>query len=362
MKFNKLKIKFEKSLNKIKDRKLKYTILSDNIKDDLHYEYQEQSNSCFDKYDGYDGYLQKKLLIVQPFMQFKRNNISIQFGKDRYVIDVLKYVQNGNILLKFCRTQVGINFRYFYIDYKNNQLCWISPNKKYLSSCIKLTDIVKIKKANKEMLIDTSFIFNFDNDNNNIINLSLKIEYKNLQNENEYIYITCKNKIERKIWLAGLKYLVNDTHDKYVDVTFDYINDDIYQYKEIHRIFYFDYFLHNKYDITKFVRNQKFKMQKQFNKKNNLLQIDNNLTIEIGNFITPLVNRIYQLTGHIICSFDKYQIPFQKKDDINILLYQIDIINNVIDNNLKALYNKYKKKIKKKEKENENDSFNLFLF
>ena len=59
-----------------------------------------------------------------------------------------KYIKKGSILIKLHRNQVGMNFRYFYIDDMNYALRWFSPNKKYESSCVKLSDIVSVKKAN----------------------------------------------------------------------------------------------------------------------------------------------------------------------------------------------------------------------
>ena len=71
--------------------------------------------------------------------------------------------------------------------------------------------------------------------------------------------------------------------------------------------------------------------------------------IEIKNFITPLVDKIYQLTSQIIFNVNKNNIisSLQKKD-LNLFLYQIDIMYNVIDNILKVLHKKYKKEIKTK--------------
>jgi len=264
-----------------------------------------------------------------------------------------KYIKKGSILIKLHRNQVGMNFRYFYIDDMNYALRWFSPNKKYESSYVKLSDIVSVKKANKKMLNEFGNGMYIDN---RIYQLSLKIKYLNNAKKPAYLYIVCKNKLEQKLWLCGLGHLINDQYNTkyYFENYIEYLNDDIYQYLDVCSIFFHNYFENGVKHFNKYVQQQLNKIQKQEKKLENIEYIKD-MDDEIKQYIIPLSKKISE-TLSTICSFvnninryAKYEkITKTEKKNITILLFQNEIKYQIIEDILKVLSKKYKKQIKQK--------------
>tara|TARA_B100001971_G_scaffold60976_1_gene55972 strand:+ start:6163 stop:7179 length:1017 start_codon:yes stop_codon:yes gene_type:complete len=260
-----------------------------------------------------------------------------------------KYIKQGSILIKLCRTQFGMNFRYFYIDNMNYALRWFSPNKKYESSCIKLANIVKIKKATKNMLKEFPGGVYL---NSNIYKLSIKISYYNDKNKPEFLYLVCKNKLEQLIWLCGLGNLIDNNRcdDKYdLESYTEYLNDDIYQYSDICNLFYY---IDDKEEILTFkiyITQQSKKKKKLMEKIKNIEDIKD-MNDEIKYYIIPQLNHIQKLISNV-CSFinaNSYR-KFSKNENENIfiLITQIEIKSKVSREIFKVLSKKYKKQIKK---------------
>lgn len=273
-----------------------------------------------------------------------------------------KYIKKGSILIKLHRNQVGMNFRYFYIDDMNYALRWFSPNKKYESSCVKLSDIVSVKKANKKMLNE------FGNGiyiNDQIYQLSLKIKYLNNAKKPAYLYIVCKNKLEQKLWLCGLGHLINDQYNTkyYFENYIKFLNDDIYQYLDLCSIFFHNYFEGGVRHFNKYIQQQLNKIQKQGEKIENIEYIKD-MDNEIKQYIIPLSKNISEILS-TICSFvnnmNRYKtfkkITKKEKKNITILLFQIEIKYQVIEDIFKVLSKKYKKQIKKKKQKKDFDKY-----
>lgn len=259
-----------------------------------------------------------------------------------------KYIKKGSILIKLCRNQVGMNFRYFYIDNMNYALRWFSPNKKYESSSIKLANIVSVKKATKNMLKEFQGGAYIDI---RIYQLSLKISYYNDKKKPEFLYIVCKNKLEQKLWLCGLGNMINDKYkDKYYFERYtEYLNDDIYQYSDICCIFYYDYFKEGISTYKYHIQQQSKKNLKLMEKLKNMENVKD-MNDEIKYYITPQLNHAQELIS-TVSSFIRVNInrKFSKieKENITILLSQIEIKSQVSADIFKVLSQKYKKQIKK---------------
>jgi hypothetical protein len=259
-----------------------------------------------------------------------------------------KYIKKGSILIKLHRNQFGMNFRYFYIDNMNYALRWFSPNKKYESSSIKLTNIVSVKKATKYMLKEFQGSAYIDT---RMYQLSLKISYYNDKKKPEFLYIVCKNKLEQKLWLCGLGNMINDKYkDKYYFERYtEYLNDDIYQYSDICCIFYYDYFKEGISTYKYHIQQQSKKNLKLMEKLTNMENVKD-MNDEIKYYITPQLNHVQELIS-TVSSFIGNNInrKFSKieKENITILLSQIEIKSKVSTDIFKVLSQKYKKQIKK---------------
>ena len=260
-----------------------------------------------------------------------------------------KYIKQGSILNKICRTQFGLNFRYFYIDSMNYALRWFSPNKKYESSCIKLANIVKIKKATKNMLKEFQGGVYL---NSNIYKLSMKISYYNDKNKPEYLYLICKNKLEQQIWLRGLGNLINNNkcHNIYDwEYYTKYLDDDIYQYSDMCKLFYYIDGKEEKSTFKICITQQSKKNKKMMEKIKNIEDIKD-MNDEIKYYIIPQLNHIQKIISNV-CSFinDNNYRKFSKNENenISILITQIEIKSKVSREIFKVLSKKYKKQIKK---------------
>ena len=258
-----------------------------------------------------------------------------------------KYIKQGSILIKLCRNQFGMNFRYFYIDNMNYALRWFSPNKKYESSYIKLANIVSVKKATKNMLKEFLEGIYIDS---RIYKLSLKISYYNDKKKPEFLYIVCKNKLEQKLWLCGLGNLINNqynTQHNFENYT-EHLNDDIYQYSDICCLFYYNYFQGDILGCKIYIQQQSknnLKLIKKIKKMEDVKDMKD-MNDEIKYYITPQINHIQELISTI--SFLIKNNIYRKcskieKKNIIILLFQIEIKSTVSKDIFKVLSKKYKK-------------------
>ena len=257
-----------------------------------------------------------------------------------------KYIKQGSILIKLCRNQFGMNFRYFYIDNMNYALRWFSPNKKYESSYIKLANIINVEKTTKNMLEK------FPNGiiDSQIYKLSLKISYYNDKKKTKFLYVVCKNKLEQKLWLYGLGTLINNqynTKPNFENYT-EYLNDDIYQYSDICCLFYYNYFHGDILGCKIYIQQQSknnLKLIKKIKKMEDVKDMKD-MNDEIKYYITPQINHIQELISTI--SFLIKNNIYRKcskieKKNIIILLFQIEIKSTVSKDIFKVLSKKYKK-------------------
>lgn len=261
-----------------------------------------------------------------------------------------KYIKQGSILVKICRNQFGMNCRYFYIDKINYALRWFSPNKKYESSCIKLSNIVRVKKATKKMMTEFSggvYI------NGNIYKLSIKISYYNDQRK-EFLYVVCKNKLEQEIWLSGLGKLINNEYDNKFNFERyrEYLDDDIYQYSDLCTLFYYNDNLEGISNLKAYITshsNKNLKLKKKIKNIENIKDMND----EIKCYITPQINQIEKLIDDISCLLNQSigrNISKKKKTNTSILLAQLQIVSQINNDIFKVLSKKYKKQIKQKNK------------
>jgi hypothetical protein len=250
--------------------------------------YKKKRNGKLEYATLFDTDIQDEKKNVSNILDYEKSNK--QISSRLQTIDTksfeYKYIKKGSILIKLHRNQFGMNFRYFYIDDMNYALRWFSPNKKYESSYVKLSDIVSVKKADKKMLKEFGNGIYIDNQ---IYQLSLKIKYLNNAKKPAYLYIVCKNKLEQKIWLCGLGHLINDQYNTkyYFENYIEYLNDDIYQYLDLCSIYFHNYFENGAKHFNKYVQQQLNKIQKQGGKIENIEYIKD-MDDEIKQYIIPL--------------------------------------------------------------------------
>jgi len=259
-----------------------------------------------------------------------------------------KYIKQGSILIKLCRNSVGMNFRFFYIDNMNYALRWFSPNKKYETSYIKLANIVSVKKATKQMVKEFPGGIYIDY---RIYHLSIKISYYNDKKKPAFLYIVCKNKLEQKIWLYGLGNMINNARkikypfEKYTE----YLNDNIYQYSDICNLFYkLDYILGNT-PIRIYIQEQSKKfvnMSKKLEKMKDVKDMND----KIKRYITPQLKHSQEIISNVSSYLKKIsnrKLFKLERNNITILLFQVDVKYQISKHILKVLSKKYKKQIKK---------------